>query len=227
MKIRTVAQIITRARQYIDAETPDGTVDLETDDELLVYLNEAYAELVDEVLANNGLDLLLTYTTLLPSTIPPYSLEDFPVYRSVAAEVPNGDLWTELPRFMFRERNGYRSVLYPAWRWISGLIKFFPENAAPAAVRFWFVPDATTFIESDSVPVWNGWDTYLSARIAMKMLIKEERHSSELEDEFKMARQRVQNACSDLDLGSAEQVVDTMRVAEETYDDTVLEFLPR
>ena len=225
MKTRTVAQILTRARQWSDTETASGTVDLETDAELLVYLNEAYTELVDEILAANGMDLLLTSVTLTS----PYSIAASNVYRSVALEVPNGTLWTPLTRFMFRDRNRYTSTQYPAWRHLGDVLKFFPETANPTTVRLWFIADATTFISSDNVPVWNGWDTYLSVRVAMKILVKEERPSSALDEEFKGARMRVVRACQELDLGSSEQVVDTMCVPEDLYDQEsgIPEYLPR
>lgn len=227
MKTKTVEEIINRARQWADAETDDGTVDFETDTELLDYLNESWEELVDEILENDGLDLLIQNIDLLDSTIPPYGFDDIGVYRTVAAEVQNGNDWIELPRFMFANRNVYSSTQFPAWRVMNGAIVLYPTTAAPALIRLWIVPDATTFAAADDVPVFGGWSTFLSTRIAMKMLTKEERHSEELENEFKLARKRVQRACRDLHLGSPEQQPQRLRVVEDLYDDAIPEALPR
>lgn len=224
MKTKTTTQIILRARQLTDTETPDGTVDLETDAELLVYFNEAYEEMVDEILAADGLDLLITHADL---TSPTFSLTG--VYRDVALEKLVGDSYQELPRFHFRERNKYRNTEYPAWRVQSGSIVFFPAAHTLTTARLWYIPDATDFTAGASAAVFGGWGTYLSSRIAMKILAKEGRHSAEIEDEFKLARARVIRACEELHLGQAEAVPDTHRVAEDFFDDATqcIEYLPR
>ncbi len=224
MMSETVADIINDARLLADAETPDGTVDFNTDPELLRYLNRAYKQLVGDIVRFGGQDLILRWEILTPATIPAYAVEG--VYRDVALEARNGDRWTDLHRFTFRERNRHQDSQYPSWRWLhdavaGGGIKFYPEDAEPAELRFWFIPDPTTFELADTVGVFGGWDAYLSARIAMMMLAKEERSTSDAAQEFKIAREHVRTSCLDLNPARADRVANVHRVPED-YEDAGL-----
>lgn len=224
MKTKTVEQILSRARQWADAETSSGTTDYHTDAEMLLYLNESWEELVDEILEADGLDLLLTSSDLTS----PYSLTSAGVYRDVGlARVESDGREYDLPRWSFHERTRYTSTEYPAWRRIAGAFKFYPSAPTTLTLRLWYIPDATTFVALDTVPVFGGWSTYLSLRIAQKMLTKEERINEQLNDEFKVARKRVVRACQEIHAGKPEQVPDTLRLEESIFDDERIEYLPR
>ena len=218
MKTKTVAQILLRARQWADAETTDDTVDFVPGTEELVYLNEAYEEMVDEILDADGWHLLLTHTDLTS----PWSLSSAGVYRDMALAVLDSDgKERDLPRFNFATRNQACNPDFPTWRILGGAFKFYPASPTSSlTLRLWFIPDLSEFDnDADTVPVFGGWQTYLSLRIAQKMLAKEERINGQVDDEFKLARKRVIRACQELHIGRPEQVPDTMVVAEDYFDD--------
>ncbi len=224
MKSKTTTKIILDARRFVDGETSSTTTDLEPDTELLSYLNDAYEEMVDFIVDAGGTDLLATYTDLSS----PYTLTG--IYRNLTLSKDRGDgTYIDLPRFNFHHRNSYSSTDFPAWRIMNNTVRLYPTNAAPGTLRLWYIPDATTFIAGDSVPVFGGWDTYLSARIALRMLAKEQRHSEEVEQEFKLAARRIQRAVQNTNVAEPEQVATVHRVAEDFYDEGgyPLEYFPR
>lgn len=224
MKTQTTTKIILDARRLIDGETSDVTVDLEPDSELLSYLNDAYAEFVDLVIDAGGTDLLATYVDL-PE---PYDLDG--VYRDLALSKDQGNgEFVDLRRFNFHERHKYVSTDFPAWRIMGGVLRLFPTDADPGTLRLWYIPDATAFLEGENVPVFGGWDTYLSALIAHRCLTKEQRHSEEVEQLMTRSAARVRKACQNLNTATPDHVADVHRVAEDYYDvgSHLIERLPR
>ncbi len=208
----TVASILTAARRYADVETSTPTLDRDTDVELLEYLNDAYRELLDLIVSKGGQDLITKSVTLTsPYTLP----SDF--YRAVALERGVGtNRWVDLHRFNFRERNRTLSQDWPAWRVLGEIagpvLRLFPSDATPGDLRLWYVPNAASIAAGDTISVFGGWNTYLSIRIAQRILAADERENSALDRELKIATGRVMTAAAELSLGAPEFIPDMHRV---------------
>lgn len=224
MKTETTAKILLDARRLVDGETSNTTTDLFPDTELLAYLNDAYEELIDLIVDSGGIDLVSTYTDLSS----PYELTG--VYRDLAVSKDRGDgTYIDLERFNFHNRNMYSSTQFPAWRIMNATLHLYPLSATPGTLRLWYIPDATTFVAGNSVPVFGGWDTYLAALIAHRMLTKEQRHSEEVEQLLDRTAKRIRKAAQNGNVATADRVAVTERVAEDFYDSggNLPEILPR
>lgn len=214
MRTTTAADLILRARYLADNETSTGSTDFVTDTEALAYVTSEYRELIDLIVDSGGLDQLLTSAVLTT----PYALPaDF--YRAASLDQADGSLWSELERFNFRERNRFCDTSRPRWRIISGAIVFEPVASAPSSVKLWYVADMAALTStSTSLNAFNGWDDYVVAGVAVRMLAKEERDPTMAQTLKAAAGARIRKICSDLVVVDTETVADVERVSEDYFD---------
>jgi hypothetical protein len=219
MQTQTVANIIARAREAADAQTPTPTADFVTDTELGNVVLRGYQRLCDGIInVEGGIDLLAVNTTLTsPYTLP----ADF--YRLAGVDVPDASQtgrWVTLKQFSFANRNAYYNETYPRYRVIGGVIHFSPEDAAPSQLRLWYVPVTTegTSGPDQTVLSLNGWDEYLVYDAAMYIAVKEERDPSVHAALRDAALQRVVDAVRDLVVGDTMVVADREVYMEDAWD---------
>lgn len=214
----TVTNILLDARRHADAETPSSTTDFTPDAELLRYLNAAYRRFID-IVASSGdgaISLLLkSSVTASPYTIP----ADF--YRVVALDMTNamGDTpWRRVKPFTFSERNRYTDPNFPRYRIENNVIVLEPATAAPQQLQLWYVGNAGTLGSSDSINTINGWDDYLAWDVALQIMAKDERDPSVAMQMRAEARDRIEQACADLEAVDTHVISLVERQAEEMFD---------
>lgn len=212
----TLSELRTRARQRTDAVNSTFF----TDSEINGYINDSIAELYDILIQKFGADYYLVDTPFSFTTVSGQKNYDLPsnFYKLAGVDLRNsgtGDPLT-LDPFMFIERNRFNNRARRTARDLSGLryriignkIRFI-EPDANEEIDLWYAPSATKLVnDSDTFDGINGWEEYVVIDVAIKMNIKQESETTELERQLQRMRQRIEEAADNRDYGQSERVTD-------------------
>ena len=177
MLFRSVASVISRARQLADVETGTPSTSIVTDTDALAWVNDGYRELYDALVELGGVELFSKSATVTSASAYPLP-SDF--YQLVALDLPNGgsSTPTTLKPFSVRERNVSFSTADPRYMVRAGKLLFRPTTFS-ADVTLWYIPVPATLGASDSFDSLDGWDVFVVAWVYEQMLIKQEYDTSQ------------------------------------------------
>lgn len=217
MKTVTLLSLKTQARQRADMENSTFI----SDTELTTLINSSAAELYD-LLIGVFEDYKLTSQTIsvVPNT-DTYTLPtDFYKLRGVDLVLDSFGNAVTLKPFNFAERNAY--LFTPTWN-VVGLsylryhmqgnsIRFVPVPNTSQSVKLWYIPAIPTLtLDADTLDGVNGFEEYIVVDAAIKMRIKEESDTMDLERQKALLTARINSMAANRDAGSPERVSDVTK----------------
>ena len=185
MRNVTVASVLAQARQRADVE---AETDRFPDSELVTYISASWAELYNEIVLLNNDTYLSSFSISIVSGQDTYALpSDFLMDRGV--DFSTAGYTYNLSRWAFEEREVYQFVgnytygMPTAYRILGQNIIFKPApNANSTTARLWYYPAPAVLTASDSVNGFAGFEEFLVADVALKILEKDARQSPTLPD---------------------------------------------
>jgi hypothetical protein len=213
----TLGELKTQSRQRADMENSTFIGDAE----LTSMINSSAAELLDLLIGvYEDYNLSSQNVSVVPNT-DTYDLpSNFYKLRGVDLVLDaNGNAVTLRP-FNFGERNNY--MFTPTWN-VVGLpylryhlqgnrVRFVPIPSTTQTVKLWFIPCLTRLVDDgDVLDGVNGYEEYVIIDAAIKMRIKEETDTSELERQKANMIMRINSMAAARDAGEPERVTDNSR----------------
>lgn len=189
------------------------------------WVNEVLSELYDIVIENYEDNVLSSDDISIVSNTDTYALPD-DFYKCAGVDFYLGQITGAAPaytlkRYMFAERNMYRSVqpffnitspFGPILRYaIRGQnIVFMPVPQGLGVIRLWYIPQFTTLALGGTLPSWlmNGWEQYIAYGAALKAVVKQDRDPSSLAGLKAEQKDRIIKASPQRDVGEPPRVVD-------------------
>ena len=189
MRSRSAYDLINDVRSRCDEKTLNGQTSFITDDEILEWLNQAWAELYD-FLIKTGEHYYLrqqNYTSI--NGVTDYPLPD-DHYKTVGVDVLVGGFWQNAHRFQFERRNDYQTVTGD-WTWPVDIyfdiwgqnLHFMPVPNGLYPVRHFYNPapfrmtlndGATPPGSASRVDGVSGWEQYAIDWAAQKCAERDE-----------------------------------------------------
>lgn len=187
MPTSTVTALVARAREVTDMETATPAADFITDTEITKYLNQGHKALVDLIIEHGGSDQLA-----LTASVAQAGVAALTPYRILGVDrLVSGVEYVPYPRWRFEERTRHTNAQIPAWRWVNQTLTWLP-SAPTSTFRLWYIATPGELDDgADTVSNFNGWDDFLVAWAAIRMLQKAERDTSEQRDNLLEARGRI------------------------------------
>lgn len=190
------------------------------DDELTFYINQAYTELYDLIIASFEDYFMNNLQFTLNGNQDGYDMPNL-VYklRGVDYNVNSGPTqWYSLGRFMFGDRNRYNTPWgiigwYPwqnlMYSWTGSKLKIIPETQAAGTYRVWFTPHLTQLSTDNPTfdPTLEQWVDLVVVGAAIKCLNKEESDVSVLMAQKQMLVQRIEGMAPSRDNANPKYVM--------------------
>lgn len=201
------------------------------DDELDTYINESIQTLYDKLVTAHGEDYFLeteTFSTAAGTKeydlVTACGIEKF--YKVRGVDVVFSDRTVSLKKFNFADRNKYQNVT--SWhQWCRPRIRYRLQgqdlvfNVAPDAVYTVKVHVAPAFTKlvlgTDTFDAIAGWDKYVVAETARKMLAKEESDTSALDNELALYHAQFDGIAANRDDGEEEPSHDVYNDIDDDY----------
>jgi hypothetical protein len=231
-----LSSLLLRSRQRADMVNSDFVDDTT---EVTQWVNEAIASMYDKLIESRE-DYYVSSTSFstangtdayLIGSGEAINITDFYKLKGVDVVFGSNDR-RSLRKFSFAARNRYNtssawtSSGYKAIRYrLRGLHLWFkPSPGGVYTVELWYYPRFTRLVNSaDTFDFINGWDEYVVAKTARKMLMKEESDVSELNNEIAAKDDELKRAMSLRDFGEEEPPID-VNEAEYHGDDLAEEW---
>lgn len=198
--------------QFIDQTGAAGS-------ELIRYANMAYKDVYQQIIAAKESYFTIMTTFDLVSGVSSYTLpSDFYKLNGVDLTIDSSGRALTLTRFMFKERNKFKSgIISPVapyglllkYNLVGNSIQFIPLPSQSSTIQLWYTPEPTvisSFSDTLSLPI--GSDEYMSLYIACAMLAKEESDTSQLNSKRLEVLDQLKNSLKDRDQGSPAYIVD-------------------
>jgi hypothetical protein len=142
-------------------------------------------------------------------------------YKALGVDYESGGITSTLRAYSFTERNVYNTpfavidrLAQPMYKIEGTKIKLIPENSASATITLFYVPQATQFDGSSVTQITNvipGYEEYIVAATAIRMLLKEESDTSALELEKQQLGRRIIRAISPRDASGSHAIRDVRK----------------
>lgn len=213
MRTVSVAALKERIRKRTDQENSDFI----SNDELLEYINAAYAEFYglittiyeDYYVASADIDTVADANLYnLPSNFFKMSGVD---YNADTDEV------VELRRFEFTERNrlgqtatssGYGTNI--RYKLLGDTITFVPAPTAGKKIRLWYIPSAPILIsDTQLIDGINGYEEMIIAEVAIRIMNKQEQDNGPFVGAKRAVIERIKDEAPNRDAGTAPKVGDS------------------
>tara|TARA_R100001510_G_scaffold57549_1_gene66100 strand:- start:5402 stop:6088 length:687 start_codon:yes stop_codon:yes gene_type:complete len=213
----TESSLIARARRRADMVNSLFVSDVEIRD----YLNSSISELHDMMVKSYEDYFVTEQAYTIPLATGGESLPaDF--YKALGVDYESGGITSTLRAYSFTERNVYNTpfavidrLAQPMYKIEGTKIKLIPENSASGTITLFYVPVATQFSGvTDSVSLTNvipGYEEYIVAATAIRMLMKEESDTSALELEKQQLGRRIIRAISPRDASGSHAIRDVRK----------------
>ena len=177
----TLASLEAQVRQRSDTET---TTQRFTSAEVREYINQSWAELYNYLLQSGQEFYLSSHSFDTSNDVTDYSLpDDFFLDKGVDATV-SGQL-VVFDRWQFEERERYDQIevwsMGQPWAYaiLGSNISLRPTPGGVYSVRLWYYPSPTRMTADDSVvDCLSGFEEYIVADAAAKILVKDDRDAS-------------------------------------------------
>jgi hypothetical protein len=221
----TLAQLRLAGQRLADLENSQFVGTAEAND----YVNKALAKVYDQMVTAYG-ENYYAVTTPAITTITDTSVYLYPLpadfYKGLGADVclagsdpTKPENWFMMRPFNFGERN--RGALQPQvnqtgvsldyrYRYHGTQLWLSPVPSAGGQVRLWYAPTMTVLVaDGDSTTMLQpGWEELVVLEVAIKMMVKSQLDSSELQMMRAQEVQRLTEAVANRDAGAPSTVVD-------------------
>jgi hypothetical protein len=224
MQLRTTEQLVAKVRSRTDTETASPDTDFITDAQILAWLEEGYADMVDFILSQPG-DSSYSLSSLTTTLAPGVTELPADFYRLVDVRKYDGARWVPLEPTKGR-RTAHRACNqdWPRYELVTGddsfELKFYPEDAAPGELQVTYVPYAPAMLldASQSLLTFNSWDTYVVAYACIEVAAREKTDSREHYSLYNRSRDRIKEACSRLVLERSTTITRVETYPEDYFD---------
>ena len=213
MKTVSVRELKDRIRRRTDQEN-SSFID---DDEMMEYLNSAYAEYY-------GL-ITTIYEDYNVSTADILTVADANIYNLPSSFFKligvdynaDTDSVSELQPFAFTERNRLGNVVSEVngrtnikYKIIGDTITFLPTPPANRKIRLWFVPAAPNLTkDTQLIDGINGYEEMIICEVAMKIMNKQEQEAGPFVAAKAAVMTRIKNEAPNRDAGRAPKIGDS------------------
>ena len=181
-RLVTLSSLEAQVRQRSDAESLTQRF---SSAEVTEYINGSYAELYNYLLQSGQEFYLSSYSFNTSAGVADYALpSDFFLDKGADTTI-NGQLFT-LDRWFFEEREKYDiqvtwSPGMPlAYSILGSNISIRPTPGGVFTIKLWYYPTPTRLVSgTDTIDCMSGFEEYIAADAAIKILAKDDRDSSE------------------------------------------------
>lgn len=215
MATYTESDLRTRARRRADMENSTFV----TDDEIRDYLNSSISELHDMMVKSYEDYFVSEQTYTIPLATGGGSLPD-DFYKALGVDYNSGGITSTLKAYSFTERNVYNTpyavidrLAEPMYKIEGNKIKVIPTNSQSGTITLYYVPNPAQFSStvSEIENVIPGFEEYIVAATAIRMLMKEESDVSTLERERQQLASRIIRAISPRDASGSYAIRDVRK----------------
>lgn len=189
--VSVASDLLPRIRDEADIETSDQANSVFTDARLTDWVNQAYKALVDLILEDDvgAESIFATSASVGPSSwaVPSDFYRELGIDYAPYGVTVSADYWA----WRDRNRNTLITTNTPAYRIVSGVLTWRPNNPS-AAVTLWYIPTPSTL--GSSFNAVNGWDDYVTQWVVRQVKIKQEYPVDEVQGRLNEAAARVRRA---------------------------------
>ncbi len=196
-----------------------------SDDEIKDYVNSSIAELYDFLVKSYEDYFVATkeYTAPLASggeALPTSSDSGGAFYKALGVDYNSGGITSTLKAYSFSERNVYNTpyavidrLAEPMYKVEGSKIKLIPNNSQSGTITLFYVPLPTQFSTTvtEIETIIPGYEEYVVVATAIRMLMKEESDTRQLELEKNQLASRIIRALSPRDTSGSFAIRDVRK----------------
>lgn len=211
----TESDLRTRARRRADMENSTFVTDAEVQD----YLNSSIAELHDFMVKSYEDYFVSEQTYNAPIATGGANLPD-DFYKALGVDYNSGGITSTLRAYSFTERNVYNTpyaaidrLAEPMYKVEGSKIKLIPNNSQSGTITLFYVPLPTQFSTTvtEIETIIPGYEEYVVVATAIRMLMKEESDTRQLELEKNQLASRIIRALSPRDVSGSFAIRDVRK----------------
>ena len=211
----TESDLRTRARRRADMENSTFVTDAEVQD----YLNSSIAELHDFMVKSYEDYFVSEQTYNAPIATGGANLPD-DFYKALGVDYNSGGITSTLRAYSFTERNVYNTpyaaidrLAEPMYKVEGSKIKLIPNNSQSGTITLFYVPLPTQFSTTvtEIETIIPGYEEYVVVATAIRMLMKEESDTRQLELEKNQLASRIIRALSPRDTSGSFAIRDVRK----------------
>ncbi len=211
----TESDLRTRARRRADMENSTFVTDAEVQD----YLNSSIAELHDFMVKSYEDYFVSEQTYNAPIATEGANLPD-DFYKALGVDYDSGGITSTLRAYSFTERNVYNTpyavidrLAEPMYKVEGSKIKLIPTNSQSGTITLFYVPLPTQFSTTvtEIETIIPGYEEYVVVATAIRMLMKEESDTRQLELEKNQLASRIIRALSPRDTSGSFAIRDVRK----------------
>ncbi len=211
----TESDLRTRARHRADMENSAFVSDAEIQD----YLNSSISELHDFMVKSYEDYFVSEQTYNAPIATGGANLPD-DFYKALGVDYNSGGITSTLRAYSFTERNVYNTpyaaidrLAEPMYKVEGSKIKLIPNNSQSGTITLFYVPLPTQFSTTvtEIETIIPGYEEYVVVATAIRMLMKEESDTRQLELEKNQLASRIIRALSPRDTSGSFAIRDVRK----------------
>ena len=211
----TESDLRTRARRRADMENSSFVSDAEIQD----YLNSSISELHDFMVKSYEDYFVSEQTYNAPIATGGANLPD-DFYKALGGDYNSGGITSTLRAYSFTERNIYNTpyaaidrLAEPMYKVEGSKIKLIPTNSQSGTITLYYVPLPTQFSSTvtEIETIIPGYEEYVVVATAIRMLMKEESDTRQLELEKNQLASRIIRALSPRDTSGSFAIRDVRK----------------
>jgi hypothetical protein len=211
----TESDLRTRARRRADMENSSFVSDAEIQD----YLNSSISELHDFMVKSYEDYFVSEQTYNAPIATGGANLPD-DFYKALGVDYNSGGITSTLRAYSFTERNIYNTpyaaidrLAEPMYKVEGSKIKLIPTNSQSGTITLYYVPLPTQFSSTvtEIETIIPGYEEYVVVATAIRMLMKEESDTRQLELEKNQLASRIIRALSPRDTSGSFAIRDVRK----------------
>jgi hypothetical protein len=211
----TESDLRTRARRRADMENSTFVSDAEIQD----YLNSSISELHDFMVKSYEDYFVSEQTYNAPIATGGANLPD-DFYKALGVDYNSGGITSTLRAYSFTERNIYNTpyaaidrLAEPMYKVEGSKIKLIPTNSQSGTITLYYVPLPTQFSSTvtEIETIIPGYEEYVVVATAIRMLMKEESDTRQLELEKNQLASRIIRALSPRDTSGSFAIRDVRK----------------
>ena len=211
----TESDLRTRARRRADMENSSFVSDAEIQD----YLNSSISELHDFMVKSYEDYFVSEQTYNAPIATGGANLPD-DFYKALGVDYNSGGITSTLRAYSFTERNIYNTpyaaidrLAEPMYKVEGSKIKLIPTNSQSGTITLYYVPLPTQFSSTvtEIETIIPGYEEYVVVATAIRMLMKEESDTRQLELEKNQLASRIIRALSPRDVSGSFAIRDVRK----------------
>ena len=211
----TESDLRTRARRRADMENSAFVSDAEIQD----YLNSSISELHDFMVKSYEDYFVSEQAYSVPIATGGANLPD-DFYKALGVDYNSGGITSTLRAYSFTERNVYNTpyaaidrLAEPMYKVEGSKIKLIPNNSQSGTITLFYVPLPTQFSTTvtEIETIIPGYEEYVVVATAIRMLMKEESDTRQLELEKNQLASRIIRALSPRDTSGSFAIRDVRK----------------